>query len=508
MAISFPRIGHFKSQPEFMAYLRGLGVDLPADEGILSVAQGSPMGQPLVVGKGAHTFTVGNRWCIHPMEGWDATRDGQPTEFTTRRWRNFGISGAKLIWGGEAFAVQPEGRANPNQLFYRPENAEPTRQLLDTLLDAHRERFGANATDNLLVGLQLTHSGRFCRPNDKKKLEPRIVYHHPLLDARFNIAPEDDRPILSDDEIKRLIDSYITTARMAQAVGFRFVDVKHCHGYLGHEFLSAFDRAGPYGGDLHGRSRFMREIIQGIRAACPGLLIGVRLSIFDCPPYHPDPTQSKGGKLGPGLPDAFDRATMGPYPGFGCDRDNPLEIDLTEPIALLKMMRDDMGVDMVNISAGSPYYNPHIQRPAYFPPSDGYQPPEDPSLGCVRQIEVVRDIKRQVPGLPMVGTAYTYFQEWLPHIAQAVVREDWVDFVGLGRMVLAYPDLPADCDEFGALRQAKLICRTFSDCTTAPRNGLISGCYPLDDYFKGLPENEQLKEAKKALRDRLKVLQG
>ncbi len=508
MATSYPRIGHFKTQPDFAAHLRGLNLDLPLDTGILGKAKGSPMCQPLTVGKGQAAFTVGNRWCIHPMEGWDTTTDGQPTEFTTRRWRNFGLSGAKLIWGGEAFAVQRDGRANPNQLYYRPENVEPMRQLLNTLLDAHRKRFGAKACDDLLVGLQLTHSGRFCRPNDKKKLEPRIAYHHPLLDPRFHIAPDDDKPILSDDEIKRLIESYITAARMAWEIGFKFVDVKHCHGYLGHEFLSAFDRPGPYGGDLMGRSRFMREIIQGIRAACPKLLIGVRLSIFDRPPYHPDPTQSSGGKLGPGLPDAYDPRTMGPYPGFGCNRDNPLEIDLTEPIALLKMMRDEMGVDMVNISAGSPYYNPHIQRPAYFPPSDGYQPPEDPTVGCVRQIEVVRDVKRQVTGLPMVGTAYTYFQEWLPHIAQAVVREGWVDSVGLGRMVLAYPDMPADCDEFGELRQAKLICRTFSDCTTAPRNGLISGCYPLDDYFKSLPENEELKQAKKALRERLKVLQS
>ena len=49
---------------------------------------------------------TGNRWCIHPMEGWDANRDGSPSELTLRRWRNFGLSGAKLIWGGEAVAVR------------------------------------------------------------------------------------------------------------------------------------------------------------------------------------------------------------------------------------------------------------------------------------------------------------------------------------------------------------------------------------------------------------------
>jgi hypothetical protein len=166
------------------------------------------------------------------------------------------------------------------------------------------------------------------------------------------------------------------------------------------------------------------------------------------------------------------------------------------------MLRDECGVAAVNLTAGSPYYNPHIQRPAFYPPSDGYQPPEDPLLGCLRQIETVRRLKQMVPDLPLVGTAYTYFQDFLPHVAQGVVREGWVDSVGVGRLVLSYWDLPADVLEGRAL-ETKRICRTFSDCTTGPRNGLISGCYPLDDHYKDAPEAEQLKQAKTDLRKRL-----
>ena len=51
------------------------------------------------------------------MEGWDGTPDGHPTDLTMRRWERFGLSGAKLIWGGEAVAVRHDGRANPNQLM-------------------------------------------------------------------------------------------------------------------------------------------------------------------------------------------------------------------------------------------------------------------------------------------------------------------------------------------------------------------------------------------------------
>lgn len=498
MAPSYKRVGHFKDAESFRQQLHHLGVKLPMDAKILSAAQGSPMAQPLKVGH----MTLGNRWCIHAMEGWDGTTEGQPSEHTTRRWKHFGLSGAKLIWGGEAFAVQPDGRANPNQIYYRPENHEPMRGLFNTLIGAHRERFGT--TDGLIVGLQLTHSGRFCKPNDKKKFEPRIAYHHPLLDKKFGIKPDDAAIVFTDDELDRLIANYIRAAKMAHDIGFHFVDVKHCHGYLGHELLSAYNRPGKFGGDFANRTRFLREITQGIRATCPGMMVGVRLSVFDRPPYHPDPTQAAGDKLGPGIPD--DYSAIKDYPGFGCSRSNPLEIDLTEPIQLLKMMRDDLKIELVNLSAGSPYYVPHIQRPAYFPPSDGYQPPEDPIVGCARQIDVVRQLKAAVPNLPMAGTAYTYFQEFLPHVAQAVVREGWTDIVGLGRMVLSYPDLPADCDEFGELKKAKLICRTFSDCTTAPRNGIISGCYPLDDYYKDRPEADELKDAKAAMRERLKVL--
>lgn len=493
--MNWQRIGALKSVDDFREYLANLQIDLPLDDEPLSASQNSPLAEPLDVGG----FTVGNRWCVHPMEGWDGTTDGRPSELTTRRWRNFGRSGCKLIWGGEAFAVQPDGRANPNQLYNHPENADAMRNLLKTLTGAHAERFGKSALDDLLVGLQLTHSGRFCRPNRKDTLEPRIVYHHPVLDPRFGIAADDDSVLLTDDDIKRLIDSYIAAAKLAQAVGFRFVDVKHCHGYLGHEFLSAFTRPGPYGGDFAGRTRFIREILEGIRAECPGLMTGVRLSVFDCPPYHPDPDRATRGKPGPGIPD--DHPSTG-YPAFGCHKDNPLEMDLTEPLQLIRMLHEDLGVAMFNLSAGSPYYNPHIQRPAFYPPSDGYQPPEDPLIGCVRQIESVREIKQQVPGVPIVGSAWSYFQEYLPHVAQAAVRAGYADFVGIGRLVLSYWDMPADVLEGKPLR-TKAICRTFSDCTTAPRNGIVSGCFPLDETYKKSPEAGELKQIKEQVRQGL-----
>jgi hypothetical protein len=141
----------------------------------------------------------------------------------------------------------------------------------------------------------------------------------------------------------------------------------------------------------------------------------------------------------------------------------------------------------VNITVGSPYYCPHLQRPAYYPPSDGYLPPEDPLRGVIGHLNAVRRCKAAFPELPLVGTGYSYLQEYLPHVAQHEVGRGHVDLVGIGRMVLAYPELPADVLA-GRPLDARRICRTFSDCTTGPRNGLVSGCFPLDPHYRALPE--------------------
>ncbi len=478
---SYPKIAQFKSVAAFRSRLAELGISLPIDEHILSAAEGSPMARPIVVAG----LSVGNRWCVHPMEGWDANRDGSPSEHTLRRWRNFGRSGAKLIWGGEAAAVRPDGRANPNQTLATPSNRAGLAALLRELTDAHRAAFGS--LDGLMVGLQLTHSGRFCKPDDHFRSAPRIAYHHPLLDAKFNIDPRDESIVWTDAELDRLIDDYVAAARVAHEAGFHFVDIKACHGYLLHEFLSARHRPGPYGGDLAGRTRLLLTIIDRVRDEIPQLAVGVRLSVFDSVPFAAVTGLSEAGRIG--RPLDYDQLLPYEY-GFGVAADDPLAIDLTEPLELMRMLVMH-GVAAINLSCGSPYYNPHLTRPAIFPPIDGYQPPEDPLVGVWRQIDTVRQCKVALPSVPLVGSGYSYLQDYLPHVAQAVVREGWTDFVGLGRMTLAYPELPADTLA-GRPLERKHICRTFSDCTTAPRNGLISGCYPLDPYYKSLPERGQL----------------
>lgn len=482
------RIPTLKTVEEFRAHLKSLGIAIPCEDEIAAGAD-SPLARPAEVK--VNGKVIGNRAAIQPMEGWDGTASGGVTDEMLRRWTRFGESGAKLIYGGEAMAVRPDGRANPNQLIISEENKGGIARLREALVAAHEKQFGRS--DDLVVGFQLTHSGRFCRPNDKKRLEPRIAFRHPILDHKFGIT--DDSAVLTDAEVERLIEDYIRAARIAAEAGADFVDIKHCHGYLLHEFLGAHTRPGKYGGSFENRTRILREIAEGIRADGAKIDIGVRLSAFDFVPFRPDPARSQPGRLGPGIPEDYSGALPYRY-GFGVDENNPVEYDLRETFQFVELC-GELGVKLLNLSAGSPYYNPHIQRPAAYPPSDGYQPAHDPLIDVARQIEVARQIRESAPrSIGIIGSAYSYLQEYLPHVAQAVVRQGWTDFVGLGRMVLSYPRVLLDAMQ-GAALQKKVICRTFSDCTTGPRNGLISGCYPLDPYYAGRPEAVQLKEIKR-----------
>lgn len=469
------RVAQLRTYAQFKAYCEAVGANLPIDE-FVALGDESPLAQPYVY-RGRQ---LSNRFAVLPMEGWDGGAEGEPTELTRRRWRRFGQSGAKLIWGGEAVAVRHDGRANARQLVISQTTVGGIAELRDDLLTAHRQSFGDG--DDPLIGLQLTHSGRFCRPNSAQ-LEPIVLYRHPLLDAKFQV--DDDSTILTDGEIERLIEDFGEAAVLAQQAGFDFVDIKHCHGYLGHEFLSAVDRPGKYGGGFENRTRFLRETAELIRKRAPGLDIGLRLSAVDWIPF-----QAGADRIGEPAP--YDGA---PYPyAFGGDGSG-IGYDLSEPRKLLAALQA-LDIKLVCITAGSPYYNFHIQRPAAFPPSDGYALPEDPLVGVARQIKVTAELKASFPDLTIVGSGYSYLQDWLPNVAGATVRTGMTDFVGLGRMALSYPELPADLLA-GKKPQRKRICRTFSDCTTAPRNGMVSGCYPLDDFYKSSDEYGRLMAIKK-----------
>jgi len=188
-------------------------------------------------------FEVGNSIAVHPMEGCDGTADGRPGELTWRRWERFARGGAKLLWF-EATAVREDGRANPRQLWLTDATVDDFARLLDHVRRAHAAEFGA--ADDLLIPVQLTHSGRW------SYARRMIAYEHPLL------APG---TVISDDELERLEDDFVAAGRLALRAGFQAFDLKVTHGYLLSELMGATTREGRYGGSLENRTRFIRNVL-------------------------------------------------------------------------------------------------------------------------------------------------------------------------------------------------------------------------------------------------------
>jgi 2,4-dienoyl-CoA reductase-like NADH-dependent reductase (Old Yellow Enzyme family) len=434
----------------------------------------SYLGRPVKIG----THTAGNSMAIHPMEGCDGTPAGQPDELVFRRYKRFGSGGAKLLWF-EATAVVPEGRANPRQLMINDFTAKSFERLLKHTRDAHKEVY--SKTDDLIEVLQLTHSGRYSSPL------PLICQHHPLLDPvtflnrKKGVAVPSDYPPVSDGYLELVEDRFAEAAKLAEEIGFKGVDVKLTHGYLGNELLGARSRAGRYGGCLENRTRFARNVFRKIRAKVrPDFLLASRLGVFDGVAYTVDPETSEGKP----------RPFRTPYTsGFGVCEQNPLEPDLTEPKEVIQMLRD-LGVSLINVSMGNPYTNPHIGRPFEKPDEGNYLPPEHPLIGVDRHFRLCGELQKAFSDLVMVGTGYSWLQHFQLEAGAANIRDRRITIMGVGRGALAYPNFARDALAEGELDSSHT-CKTLTFCTYLMRQKHNSfgqfpaGCPPFDREVYG-----------------------
>lgn len=417
---------HFKDLADLQAKIAALGLDIQL------VTDLEPLGRRIKIGD----LETPNSLAIHPLEGRDSTPDGKPDELTFRRYRRFAQGGAGLIWF-EATPVTSEGRAGPRQLLLNEENLLSFRELLNTTEQSAVATYGP--AHRPVTVLQLTHSGRYSRP------APVIVMHDDILDAKLGLPS--DYPLISDGELEELEDRFVGTANLAHQAGFRAVDIKACHGYLVSELLAAHTRPGRYGGSFENRTRFLINVLEKIRKQMGNALeLTVRLNACDGIPYP----HSWGVNQG----------------------------DLSEPIRLVKLL-NDKGVRMVSISAGNPYYNPHVGRPFDTPVQGGAIPGEHPLEGVARLFNIARQIQQAVPEMVIVGTGYSWLRQFLGYAAAANIRSGWVTIVGVGREALAYPDFALDLLTQGKL-DLKKTCITCSRCSQLMRDGGPIGCVVFD----------------------------
>ncbi|MGE5623392.1 MAG: NADH:flavin oxidoreductase [Methanocella sp.] len=432
---------HYQTLEELSARVAELGLDVPFQRDL------SPLFRKVEV----YDQTLPNALAVHPMEGCDGTADGKPDELTVRRYLRFARGGAGLLWF-EATAVTWAGRANPRQLWASRENTRALAELREGALKAAREVFGPDHEP--LCVLQLTHSGRYSKPDGTPR--PIIAQHNPFLDPRAGIGP--DYPVITDDELERLEDEYVAAAKVAAEAGYRVIDVKSCHRYLISELLGSHSREGRYGGSFENRTRFQLNIIDKIRAELGDRLqIAVRLNTWDGLPY--------------------------PY-GWGVGRETegadagPLPVDLTEPQRLLGVL-SRRGVRLVSLSLANPYANAFFNRPFDLPPVDLPVPEENPLVGVERLFMVARELQAAHPEVAVVGAGYSWLRQYFPNAAAANLARGAQKLAGVGREAFAYPDFAKDLMEKGGLDPRKA-CTACSKCTDIMRNGGRTGCVTRD----------------------------
>ncbi|MBQ7100578.1 MAG: flavin oxidoreductase/NADH oxidase [Clostridia bacterium] len=416
----------YTSKDEFISQRDELKLNIPYAEDV------SVLGTPLQIGKKA----VPNRLACQAMEGCDGTADGSPDELTIRRYDRFAKGGAGTIWF-EATAVMREGRANPRQLWIHNSNIDSFRREVERIKQTAVKENGFEP----LVIMQATHSGRYSKPDGTPA--PLIAYNNPIFEKD---TPIDKSRIVTDEYIDTVKQALVEASLLAEKAGFDGVDIKACHRYLNCELLSAYNREGRYGSSLENRTRLLRESISGAKEVCStDFIVSSRLNVYDGFPY--------------------------PY-GFGVSKDGSTAFDPTEPVWLLKEL-EKSGIELLNITMGNPYFNPHVNRPFA---SGGYDIDEHPLEGVARMLNGTAELKKQVPNIKIISSALSYLGAAAPNVAAGYIENGGFDIAGFGRTVFAYPDFAKDIINDGSMKKEKL-CICCSKCTHIMRcAGGTPGC--------------------------------
>ena len=265
------------------------------------------------------------------------------------------------------------------------------------------------------VSIQLGHGGGHTREDicGEAPIAPSAIPH-----SVFEVTSETIVPLeMTRGRIRRTVAAFAAAAKRAQAAGFDCVEIHASHGYLISQFLCPEEnqRDDEYGGSLKNRARFGLEILEAVRAEAPGIAVIFRLSVED---FFP----------------------------------NGLRFDEGRQVAIWAA---EAGADALHITAG--HYRsrpPHMMIPPMVEP-------EAPFLRYAAAVKAVVDI-------PVIAVA----RLGDPAIAAGAVESGAVDFVALGRTLVADPEWPNEVRQGGAVRRC-IACNT---CVNEMRGGAQIGC--------------------------------
>lgn len=418
----------YSSVEQFKEQNAELKTDLPISD------DNSVLCQKVKIGN----LELSNRLVCQAMEGCDGTADGRPDELTVRRYERLSKGGAGLIWF-EATAVCNEGRANPRQLYINEKNLDDFKKIVENIKQRGMKENGYEPA----VIMQATHSGRYSKPEGKPA--PIIAYNNPIFEKD---NPIDKSRIITDEGLDRVHESLVHAAGLAKEAGFDGVDIKCCHRYLNSELLSAFTREGRYGGSFENRTRLLRESVRDSISLCgDGFTVTSRMNVYDGFPY--------------------------PY-GFGVKEGEGITPDLSEADRLIKELAE-LGVKLLDITMGNPYFNPHVNRPYA---AGGYEPPEHPLCGVARMLKGTAKLGKANPDVSLICSGLSFLGAAAPGVAAAFIEEGGFSLAGFGRMIFAYPDFAKDI--VNGRFDPKKICIACSKCTEIMRAGGTPGCIVRD----------------------------
>ncbi|MBD1551187.1 NADH:flavin oxidoreductase/NADH oxidase [Pseudomonas typographi] len=324
------------------------------------------------------SVTLRNRIAVPPMCQYSA-HDGFINDWHLAHYTGLARGGAGLVIV-EATAVSPEGRITPGC----------TGLWSDEHTAGMAKVAAAIKAGGAVAGIQIAHAGRKASANRPWEGDDHIAAGDPrrwetlspsasAFGANLPQVPKE----MTLQDIQRVRDDFVATARRALEVGFEWLELHFAHGYLAQSFFSphANQRSDAYGGSAENRGRFLLETLEAVRAVWPEHL----------------PLTARFGVI------EFD----------GND-----EQTLNESIALVKAMRG-AGLDMLSVSVGFSTPQANIPwGPAFLAP-------------------IAERVRREA-GLP-VATAWGVDT---PKLCEQVVAAEQLDVVMVGRSHLANPHWP------------------------------------------------------------------
>ncbi len=436
------KIRSYKNGEEFLAAAADQGLVYPYAEDI------SPLSGTVTLPNGK---VLSNAMGIHPLEGFDGTKEGAPTETVFRRYERYARGGAGLIWY-ESIAISDDGRCNPRQMVINEDTVDAIGELVAHSNAAAVEEYGRKPYNVL----QLTHSGRRSVDSEYRPT-PLAAVPNPYLDEHNSVdGSKGELTIATDEKIAEIVEGFIRGAELAYRAGFDAVDIKICHEYILRELLSAYTRPGKYGGSFENRSRAIFEIIHGIKERLGDKIdLCVRMNAYDCIPY--------------------------PY-GWGMVKEEGVMApDLTEPKQLVRMLYDE-GVQIFNVSTMMPRYSPY--GPGML--AEHGEGEIHPFAGVSNLLQASRELKAAVPEAVFMCTGLAWLDVFGANVGAGGIKDGWFDIAGFGRQAFAYPEFAREAMTKGCFDRNK-VCMTCDMCYDLMTVGhTITGCAARDPFYRDL----------------------